>query len=255
MGQGTGYSAKGIVMAKLISTDEAKQVRDDSLQELDRLLKDARDGLNEITAPKTGRNDMQTPGELNKIRALLESLRKDIHGVSAEQVDIRELVERTKTIYALFEGVEGDARLKASVLLAETNAVLAHASARRMADTVALLEDPKRALSASTVAKWTFQGEYERIATEFQSRFPTFLGCRVEVRARYGEILVRLTCIPRKEGAAGVSPLEGLRQEMEKFLAWELRKIGYDMYYNIDVLYNPPALLLMCQIKIVPPGD
>jgi hypothetical protein len=238
-----------LVTAKLICIDEAKQVSSNCLLELAQRLKDASDGVHDIIL-KVDKDDIHNLAALNSIKDSLEGLSKYIRGFSAEQVDAKDLVIRAKTIYTLFEQIDGDLRLKTSTLLAETNMVLAYASARWLADAASIIEDPKRALSINTVEDWSFLGEFERIAAEFQTRIPLFLGYRVRAEGRHTEIIISLKDGPRDKDMTGVSPLEQLKKEVEKFLAWELRKTGWTMNCDVYAIGGSPPWAIVCEIKV-----
>ncbi|OLS16192.1 MAG: hypothetical protein RBG13Loki_0177 [Promethearchaeota archaeon CR_4] len=238
------------VKAKLISSKEAKQVRDNIMVEVTQQVKAARDGVYEV-ALEVNKDDTHNYGTLDKIRNTLDRVIKEILGAKTEQLDTKTLDERLKGIFTLYGHLSADVRWMPSTLLAETYAVLAHASMRRFADAVTIIQDQEKALSIYAAKKWTFQSEYERMAAEFQTRFPIFFGNRVEVQVKNGEIAIKLTGRPRNMDKRIGSPLNGLKQELEKFLEWELRKIGYNMEYNIDVFDNPPHQVLICQIKVV----
>ncbi len=202
-------------------------------------MKDASDKLLETTT-KVSKGDPNSLAMVDQIKDRLTNLRKALPSTRTEQVDSKALVERIKAIFTLFEQLAGDTRWKTAILETETNVVLAHASARKLADAASIIKDPKRALILNFNENWSFTGENEPIAAEFQVRIPIFLGFRVLAEGRPPDIIITLRSDPRHTGNPGNAPLERLRTEVERLLAWELRKIGFTMEYEVNVFADLP---------------
>ncbi len=251
-----------LLNAKLISGDEATQVRDNCLREISLQLKQASICVTKLLLTLDGRDvhrdvhsDLHNIGVMSKIESLIKSLDIELSVYFAVPITPNELVERTKAIYTEFGQFYDDIRWKDDTLVAETSAVLAHASARWVADADSIIQDPKRALISNFNENWSFTGENERIAAEFQARIPVFCGFRVLAEGRPPDIVITLRSDPRHTESPGNPPLDKLKTEVERLLEWELRKIGFTMEYEVNVFDNPPPRMIYCPIKLVTPNN
>ena len=227
-----------VVEAELITVDKAKQVRQESLQELKQLLKGAGERVGEVVMLEASEIDKKNLKKLTEIQSQIESLARDVENTKDEDLDTGHLDVRMKEILALFERIDSDVRFRTSLILAETNVVLAYSSIRWIADAEVIIDDPDMAEHQDP--DWTFYNDKLRLAKELQERFPWFYGYRIKVIGKNQGISVQLKGNP--PSAAGVSPLEALKQKVEEFLAWELRKVGLDMTYEL-IIYDESKLI------------
>ena len=223
-----------LVEAELITEDEAEQVRQKSLEELKQHLTDAGDGVTEVLTLEAGKIGKKSLEKLTEIQSRIESLAKEVEDTRDEDLDTGELDVCCKEILAQFERLDNDVKFMVPLILAETNAVLTYSNIRWMADAQVIIDDLDMAEHQDLA--WTFYDDKLRLAKELQKRFPWFYGHCVECKGKYFGISVRLKGTPPK--TPGVSPLEVLKEEVVKFLAWELRKVGLDMTYDLVVYEN-----------------
>ncbi len=221
-----------VVKAELITEDEAKQVRKKAFEALKQHLTDAGEGVTEVIAIEAGRTDEKSLKRLTQIQSQIKTLAKKVEDTKDEDIyrsDIVALEARGKEILAQFERLDTDVKLRVSLILAETKVVLAYSSIRWMADAQVIINDPELAMHRDP--DWTFYHDKLRLGKEIERRFPRFYGHAVEGVGKNQGISVLLGGNP--PNTPGVSPINALAQEVEKFLAWELRKVGLDMTYDL----------------------
>lgn len=235
-----------VVEAELITQDEAKQVRKKALGALKQHLADAGEGVTEVIAIEAGGMDEESLERLTEIQSQIETLAKKVEDTKDEDLDIGELEVRGKEILTQFERLDTEVKFRASLMLAETKAVLAYSSIRWMADAQVIIDDPELAMHRDP--DWTFYDDNLRLGREIERRFPRFYGHGVEGVGKNIGISVLLRGNPPK--TPGVSPLAALAEEVEEFLAWELRKVGLDMTY--DLVTYESSKVIEVEIKQAP---
>lgn len=235
-----------VVKAELITEDEARQVRKKELEALKQHLSDAGEGVTEAIAIEAGRTDEKSLERLTEVQSQIETLAKKVEDTKDEDLDIGELEVRGKEILAQFERLDTAVKFMVSLILAETNAVLAYSSIRWMADAQVIIDDPELAMHRDP--DWTFYDDNLRLGREIERRFPRFYGHGVEGVGKNIGISVLLRGNPPK--TPGVSPLAALAEKVEAFLAWELRKIGFNMTY--DLVTYESSKVIEVEIKQAP---
>src|SRR4030067_1045003 len=170
-----------VVKAELITEDEAKQVRKKAFEALKQHIADAGEGLTEVIAIEAGRMDEKSLKRLTQIQSQIETLAKKVEDTKDEDLyrsDIVALEARGKVILAQFERLDTEVKFRASLMLAETKAVLAYSSIRWMADAQVIINDPEMAMHRDP--DWTFYHDKLRLGKEIERRFPRFYGYGVE---------------------------------------------------------------------------
>ena len=237
------------VKAELITEDEAKRVKKKAIEALKQHLADAGEGVTEVIAIEAGRTDEKSLKRLTQIQSQIETLAKKVEDTKDEDLyrsDIVALEARGKVILAQFGRLDTDVTLMASLILAETKAVLAYSSIRWMADAQVIIDDPEMAMHRDP--DWTFYHDKLRLGREIERRFPRFYGYGVEGVGKTNGISVLLGGNPPK--TPGVSPLAALAEKVEEFLAWELRKVGVNMTYDLVTYEN--SKVIEVEIKQAP---
>jgi len=234
------------VKAELITEDEAKRVKKKAIEALKQHLADAGEGVTEVIAIEAGRMDEKSLKRLTQIQSQIETLAKKVEDTKDEDMNIGELEVRGKEILAQFGRLDTDVTLMASLILAETKAVLAYSSIRWMADAQVIIDDPEMAMHRDP--DWTFYHDKLRLGREIERRFPRFYGYGVEGVGKTNGISVLLGGNPPK--TPGVSPLAALAEKVEEFLAWELRKVGVNMTYDLVTYEN--SKVIEVEIKQAP---
>lgn len=230
-----------LIKGKIV-VEDAKALRQKSQQELKQYLAAAATG---VKAVDVAAGDEQTAAKLDEIHRQIDSLRLELDSGS-EKPTTWDISQRMKEILGLFAGLHRDVRLRGSTIMAETSTVLANASARALGDAQSIVDDIR---NASQRPNFTYEGEYKRLAKEFQERFPTFLGYRVDAEGTQQGLSIYLEDAPpvTPEGAPPV--MEALVPKVGEFLQWELKK-AYD-HFEVQIMslkeYN--ALCIYCLIE------
>ena len=157
-----------------------------------------------------------------------------------------------KTIIELFEDFKADKGFMASLIMIETNILIAHFKNRLIVDMKSIIEDPKKALPYIGI---DFNHKRKIMAEKFQVWFPKFLGYRVDVRSDPHVMIIRLTGEPPTPEELTRSPTIVLKPEVEEFIVWELRKWGYSMEYDINTYDDGLNKLVTCEINLVAPEE
>ncbi len=237
-----------IVNAELISSDEAKQVRREALNELKILLKKMTADLTKLTVAGKKSSQMNL-NALKSIQNKLEVLREDTEKAEEDSLNTKKWIGQIKIIMNLFNQIN-DEELKPSLIEPETNVLLVQFKIALIADANIIINNPDKALI--DYKDFTFSGEYERLGKEFQTLFPKFFGYRVEIDSRFHGFSVDLEGSPPTINAIIESPVKAIEPLIIEFLNWQLRKIGFTMIFEFTIIDQNG---MICDIDFIDSED
>ena len=220
-----------LVFAVLIQEKEAIETRQEYYEELKQLLTQISSGMTDVMTAGVDGDNKAARAKLHSIQDLVESVSEEIKEASDKDMDTEGVDKQLMAILKLFDSLGRDVRFRPQLISIETQTVLAHSCVSWIADTQSIIEDPEKAR-----VSLDYDNERERLATEFQARFPKFRGHRILVKRRGNSTDFELTDGPPEELDVGeVPPRDALEPHMRKFLVWELRKIPDHMRFDIYI--------------------
>lgn len=236
-----------IVSGRLIQPKEAHEMAQNKYEELKQVLMQFNTSI-----ISTDMDEEEKPiiTKLNNIQDIIESVKEEIKSAGdVIDLDTDGLNERLMAILELFDSLYSDIRFRTPLVFTETQIVLAHSRVSWIADAQGIIRDPK---SARHGKGFTFDGERDRLATEFQARFPKFAGYRVTAKRRGFATDFALIDGPPEPDTGIISTREILSNELVEFLKWELRKISDDMIFKIFIS-GGKRKLFSCNVKVYEP--
>lgn len=218
--------------------ETAEDARPSIKASIKRMLQDATDlsnWLSELLKLEVSKVDDATSQTLIKIHErvaeLTDSLRDTNEGVRKGE----QLYQQAQSILKLFLNLDDSLRSVEITLRAETAAVMISAEAREI---IAAEPKTKRPEDFRPRFKgWTVDGMRNELATEFQLRFPIFLGCRIEISIGGKGFDIHLECSPE-------SPIEieevlkTLKQKTEEFLRRGLLNGPLTFMYDVTTYFS-----------------
>ncbi|NVM02214.1 MAG: hypothetical protein HWN67_07750 [Candidatus Helarchaeota archaeon] len=212
------------VKAKMIKEEEARQVRQKLLQEVKELLMKVIKGISEvISGDEDTYLDQIILDNLTKTKNQVENLHEEINKITDTTLIMSDFDKVMTLILERIKDLRSIDHLKESLIIPETNAIIAYSNIRWIADAESIIKEPEKARDD----KATFSSERKRIAHEFEIRFPTFLGCSLDYEYSPMGVTIWLTCSSPKQEADKV--YIAFWSILEEILKWELRKMWFSM--------------------------
>ncbi len=233
--------------------EKIEQTKRKSIQELRAILKAINKENIGIITNEGSKLDIKNLEILHQIQTMLKQM---IEIKNFENTDLN-LEKHINSIITKFEQIEVNDNLKKSLIQSETNAIIAHSIIKLLKNAEFVLDNPsyeervkKSGLWKKGSSLWINDTEaYKHIAKIFMAYFPRFFGYLIKSKvsgiALGLNFRIWLVDNPSSEyGMDKKSAADVLIPIMRKFLWWESKKIGSDVYLRIQSLYNGKNMLI-----------
>jgi hypothetical protein len=240
-------SYKKIVRANPIETSEAKQVKNKLFDELKEIIDDILNDLDIVMKDIENEDNINPQEKLDDIKNSIINLQEEVKKDNIYEVNLNDLEVHIDTVVEIFRNINIDKRLKNSIIILETKAVIARFKIKRIIDADSIIKDPEKG-TLSKHRSYMTTIDKPSICNEIRELLPKFLGYRIKVKKRGHGIEVRLVGKPLHESY--ISPTETLKSILFDYFEWELRKFGLEIKCELNTCDDRDLKWVFCRIDL-----